>query len=251
MNQQSPEQQNRSGAPKTCVLNSLSSPTLTGMAPGIRLDSTVEVIAVNDLPCCQGAGVYFTDKSGRGTLGRCDLKFRIKQTEGLWQQVRNVVKEPERLRQANVLHRLQQIGPDGRGISLGLGEVAWSAIAASWRFGYKVWFCAFDDKSTRAVLPDKAWSSSPRRGLVCLESVGQLWLPEHAARFAAVVNFCHHAGLPLWLSVTKATQPQSNTAGQGSTGSKFSQKLAAIKTNDPFSWLSVDTLSRLGMVLER
>ena len=258
-----------------CILRTFANPNFSGVMPGARFDASSGELTALDMPCCNGLGVCLVDEAGRGTMVRCGLMGRVSSTKEVLSKYTtrwDIATLPVESRastntQQLILQRLalsMNTGSNDTKKHKGLGfttegsdsgAVWWAAVAAAWRFGFKVHIIDLDEARRGPILPTKTWQLDRRPGAIFVDRVVGLWDPGLAQEFETLVGFCSRAEVPLWLSRIDASKISKGNGTEGapppekkaglSTRTAFSRRINASRNKSWDSWLRSDVRDKL------
>lgn len=240
---------------RDCLLLSLHSNK--SCFPFIGLDKTEECVTLNPsyFPCCDGKGVQLV---ADGDARQCQLLGRYNRLCAVlelflqrWggdhrQALHKMLKEEDLTRLRNIYDSVANSGrmlvSSGRGSPSYLWIVA---IAAVWRFGFRVHFVTLDLKSKAQLLPVECRS----RLVVLVENLCSPWQPENRADCETIINYCHETMTPLWLDFVGENNRRvvnSSTA----VSHLLEEKLTRLQSGGPHLYLSKRGQSKLAEVMQ-
>ena len=120
----------------------------------------------------------------------------------------------------------------------------WSiALAAAWRFGFKVHFVQLHGSPSVDLLPSQDKAAPD---LICIARASSFWDPHTAERFETLINYAYGALIPVFLQIQVIGKPPApRVKAYGKVEALVAQRLAAARAKAPLAWLGPACLGKL------
>lgn len=245
-----------------CVLQSIETPSLNGLAIGLRLQDGQASLDEDFFPCCHGSGRRDIDANPPANTmhpsqAHCSVKSRLHMVNELlsryqyyWPETEGWPHQLSPSRSAVILRKVSDVmkgfQPQAH-VSYAKRQkpsLLWSlAQACCWRFGLPVHIACFNKEEHLLPAPEKQRSCQ----VLMIEKIDKLWDPRHAERLESVVSYAYNSNCLLWLEFLQADEnssPQPNVPSYSKTKAVLS-RLQKLQKRDPLEYLEAHSHSKL------
>ncbi len=117
------------------------------------------------------------------------------------------------------------------------------APLATWRFGISTHVFSMGKSKEHELIPSHI-PASEYPLIYFLDGVNELWKPKYAEQVNAIVNWCEHSQVPLWMEVREPL-PTMSASDSLDPKEAFRSRIHKLKSRPPLEWLDEECFSRL------
>lgn len=248
---------------RTCELINLEDKQTLNVLPGASFQGGVVVPTESRFSCCDGSGLNLDMNTNK--VSRCDLKWRLNQTQSLLVQLaqtwgpeyaKQLINEKLSIEELGWLIQLKK-GIPKKGFyrvsqrsKAGPSRFWLMALAAVWRFGLPSHMVTLQKQVFGKLLPKEEQHAS--KYLLFTENIDALWKPEPLYDLETLISFCDRSVYPLFCEFKIGEFFQKrDESNQATRKSRFTQKIEKKKSQFPLFWLEKDMIGRFELVCEK